>query len=412
MQKKIAINQLLPGMKVIDTDIGWQKLPYWQAPFVIRSGEDIVRLNQHCKTVIIEVADKISEPQITPSNSVDSTVEQKKSALKPVVKNANQALRDKISASFAVESYQHTLKVLSAAFNQIRSQQSFRGEGLYESMNNLLLSSLALPETLALICNLKEKDASLERKSLDVAVLSLMFGKALGLKKQQLHQLGLAALLHDIGMLKIPEALLTYKGSLSVGQRQQIQRHVEAGCYMLSANKQFKPLVGIIAYHHERFDGLGYPAGLKGRKIPLQARILQITTVFEALTRNRNYSTQHSTTNALSKLYSWRNKDLDGKLVESFIKTVGVYPAGTLVRLNNGFTGIVTDVHPSHRSRPSMQLLYNGDGKEINQTTDLDLTQEKYKKLQITKSLDPDEVPKKILSRVLGRMGLQGTDAA
>lgn len=401
MQKQVAINQLLPGMRVVQLDIGWQKIPQWQQPFVVESAEDIVRLHQHCKNVVIEVADTSPATEQMPSDLANSA-EQK--PLTVVKDDSMGELKEQVSVSFVIECYKRTLATLIQSFDQIRDGAPFDGKGLTECASNLLLSAYAHPEVLTLMCNLKEKDTSLEQKSLDVAVLSLLFGKALSLKKNQLEQLVLASLLHDIGMLRVPQELVEHQEKLTANQRKIIQKHVESGCYMLSAKAEFKALNSIIAYHHERYDGRGYPSGIKGENTPLPAKVLQIATLFEALTRDRQYSDQHSTTNALSKLYGWRNKALDGQLVERFIGTIGVYPVGTLVYLNNGYTGIVMVVHSSHRSRPTVQLLFDREGTWVNQDAEINLTEQKHKKLQITKSLDPEEFPDKVMDKIMQRL--------
>lgn len=453
--KEIPITQLLPGMQVIKTDVGWDKVRYWQGPFTIQTAEDIVRLFESCKTVFIETQAAPSiekEPSADRQPSVKTPQPEAKepaqaqpksvSAVKPTAKpkvaakassatktlasqqtspakptlvktdSAEQALKRKISVQFAIESYHNTLTVLSDCFSKIKAGHSMNDTALQNSVKNLMLSSMAHPETLSMICNLKEDSQSLEQKSLDVAVLSLMFGQAIGMKGKSLHRLAMAALLHDIGMLRIPAEILNQKQMLSVGQRQLIQKHVELGCTLLKQYDSLKPLCSIIAFHHERHDGNGYPMRISGRKIPLESRILSIITTYEALTRNRHFSEQHSTTHALSKLYSLRNKAFDSSLVEKFIKAVGVYPVGSLIKLNNGYTGMVTEINQNHRSRPVVQLLYKPDGRALNNGSTLDLKNARYGKLQIAKTLQPESLTANTLSKLRQNLGFSRKEAA
>ena len=454
MLKRVPINQLLPGMKVAKTDVGWEKIRYWQGPFTIQTANDIVRLFESCKSVFIEIEGDDSEAStddktasVTPKTQspapeaeekqavtqpIEKSVEkpaEPKIAEKPVASQAQaqpiatkptlvktesvkESLQRKISAEFAIASYHNTLNTLSECFQKLHQGQDIDDKPLQESVKNLTLSSMAHPETLSMICNLKENNQSLEQKSLDVAVLSLMFGQALGMKGKALQRLAMAALLHDIGMLKIPDEILNQKQPLSVRQRQLIQKHIELGCGILKRHPGLSHLRSIVAFHHERHDGNGYPSRISGRKIPLEARILSIVTTYEALTRSRHFSEQHSTTHALSKLYALRNKAFDGSLVEQFIKALGVYPVGTLVKLNNGYTGLVTEINPSHRSRPIVQLLYKPDGRALNNGSNLDLKNSRYSKIQVTTTLQPESLTANTLAKLRQNLGFNRQEAA
>lgn len=423
MQKTLSTAHLLPGMKVIQTDIGWDKLEGWSEPFHILNSDEALKLAEQCQSVLVEIApiqdnehsgpldnDETQEKQAI--NNEQQTEDYSDSGGLAPSPYRDNPLREKITLEFCLDCYQQTLETVQECFDRADTGLPIIKSEIEDSAKSLMLSSIARPETLAIICNLKEKTNSLAQKSLDVAVLSLLFGRSAGLKNDELHKLTMAALLHDIGMLRIPREILDQEEPLTIGQKIQIQKHVQYGCDMISETPALKPLNGIVTYHHERYDGLGYPQGLRGRKIPLAARILHITTTFEALTRNRHFTTQQSTTHALRKLYGWRNEALDGQLVERFIKTVGVYPSGTLVQLNNGYTGVVIDVHPSHRSRPSLQLLFSDTGAAFNHIETLDLSQESNREYAIKKTVEPSEITAEHLTAIRKRLGIQHARAA
>ena len=424
MQKKLKINQLLPGMKVIETDIGWDKLQPWDSPFFIRTSDDIVQLSEQCSAVLVEIAlPEIDEAELqtnagtteqTASDSETDTLSKLHTGVSGLASSPyrDNPLRKKISLSFCLDCYQQTFEMLQDCFERAQTGLPILQKDLESSAKSLMLSSIARPETLAIICNLKEKTDNLAQKSLDVAVLSLLFGRSAGLKNEELHKLTMAALMHDIGMLRVPAEILNQKEPLTIGQKLQIQKHVQYSCDMVAETPELKKLNGIIAYHHERYDGLGYPQGLKGRKIPLAARILHIVATFEALTRNRHFSEQQSTTHALKKMYSWRNEALDGQLVERFIRTVGVYPSGTLVQLNNGCTGVVIDVHPGNRSRPDLQLLFNDSGRAYSDIETLDLTHESNAAISINRTVEPSEISADKLAEIRSRLGIRHKRAA
>ncbi|WP_086479025.1 HD-GYP domain-containing protein [Oceanospirillum sanctuarii] len=394
MRQNIPVTQLMPGMKIVALDIGWTKSPKWTNPFVLNSGEDLALLLQHCKIVAIETNQAANEqaPEATAPSETTPKPAQAGAQPKKQPATSNASLEQRISKQFVIDSFHECMDILTANFDRVRNGQRIDANSIQATSKKLLISTIARPGTLALLSQLEEKDSSLERKSQDVAILSLNFGRSLGMSKAQLHKLCMSALLHDIGMIKIPAELLEQKETLSIGQRISIQKHVNYGCDILHQSSALRPLNSVIAYHHERFDGTGYPSGISGRKIPLEARILAITTAFEAMTRNRHFSNKETPTQALRKIYSLRNQNFDGKLVERFIRSVGVYPVGTLVELNKQQIGMVTDVAQATRSRPKVRCLFNHQGHPLPKQRDLDLAGGPFKKVKITRTVEPEEI--------------------
>ncbi|OOV86821.1 HD-GYP domain-containing protein [Oceanospirillum linum] len=432
MRQNIPVQQLTPGMKIMALDIGWDKSPKWTQPFVLSTSEDLALLLQHCNIVAIETdAPEEEKPLATESQKHPKPVlsEQKQAAdtetsdsvphkqtetgsppsglqVKPSKPQAKADLSSKVSRQFVIDSFHSCLDILSTNFERARSGLSLDASALEASSKKLLVSTLARPSTLTLLSQLEEKDSSLERKSLDVAVLSLSFGRSLGMSKAHLHRLCMSALLHDIGMIRVPEELLKQKEVLSIGQRISIQKHVDHSCDILHQSPALRPLNSIVAYHHERFDGTGYPAGISGRKIPLEARILAIITTFEAMTRNRHFSNKGTPTQALRNLYRLRNHNFDGKLVERFIQSVGIYPIGTLVELNRQQIGMVTDITRSARSRPKIRCLFDHEGKPLPKHQELDLADDALRKVNITRTVEPEEIPDLSLQMLAIELGL------
>jgi len=142
-------------------------------------------------------------------------------------------------------------------------------------------------------------------------------------------------------------------------------------------------------HHQERINGEGYPDGLKGRQIGFLARLVAITSVYEALTRNRSYRQALSPSRALGQLYRWRFHDFDSRLVEKFINSLGVYPPGCLVELSSGALAVVHATHPDQRLNPEVRLLTTADLKPLELQETLNLAE--HNNLNISKALDPKE---------------------
>lgn len=405
MRKKIPVSELTVGMRVVELDISWLESPFWRNAFTIKTQNEITILRQHCKHVEISVANTINKPKkvlahpsaptstsnsnapklplsVTPSSSIASRAIPKPSEAVTAPQKLDKAKQRLLQAS---EEMKHV-------FDEARAGRALDAPKLQQSVELLTQDILTDANSLLLLRQMQSKDQNLSEKSINVCILTLTFAKHLGIKKAELHQLGLGALLHDIGMLRVPNALLNYQGALNASQKAIIQQHVIAGVSMVAHHETLSGIKDMIAAHHERHDGSGYPKGLKGKEIPLFARILGITTTYEAMTRERFFSAKATPTQALSRLYAWRHKLFDGRLVEKFIQALGVYPPGCVVMLNNGYIAIVTEINPDQRTRPVIRILMDKNKVVLKDQPEIDLCVARDEPLVIQKILDTREL--------------------
>ena len=210
------------------------------------------------------------------------------------------------------------------------------------------------------------------------------FGRHLGLEKTKIETLALGGLLLDIGKTRQAEELLLKSGPLSVQEKQQMNMHVYLGVKILEESKKACPEVDIpvevmnmVATHHERADGSGYPQGLKNDAIPLFGRIASIVDSYDAMTSESLHvhgepMTPHA---AINELYELRGKKYEAGLIEQFIQAVGLYPTGSLVELNTGEVGAVVAVNGLRRLRPSMVMLLDRGKQALLRYAPMDLSQ-------------------------------------
>ncbi|OPX54086.1 HD-GYP domain-containing protein [Oceanospirillum multiglobuliferum] len=395
MRQRIPVSDLRVGMRVVELDISWLKSPFWRHAFTIQTQNEITLLRQHCQHVEISVSTKIKGaksakqlPSSTQGNSTQKAVDVPQQGMsKP---NASIVTHQKIAQ--AQQHLQQVAGKITDVFDDARTGHALDAPKLQHSVELLTQDVLTDTNSLLLLSQLQNKDQSLSEKSINVCILTLTFAKHLGIKKDQLHQLGLGALLHDIGMLRVPASLLNHKGTLNASQKAIIQQHVIDGVSMVAHHDNLADIKDMIAYHHERYDGSGYPYGLKGRAIPLFARILGITTTYEAMTRERFFSSKTTPTHALSKLYAWRHQLFDGRLVEKFIQALGVYPPGCIVQLNTGQIAIVTEINPEKRTRPVVRLLMSEDKVLLKEQPEINLIMSEYEWIKVQKILDTQEL--------------------
>lgn len=241
------------------------------------------------------------------------------------------------------------------------------------SVNNILDDLLSQDTLLVNLSDIRTFDDYTFAHSVNVAVLSLLMGIALGYDQLKLRNLGLGAILHDIGKTKLALEILNKPDKLTDEEFALVQKHSEDGFEMIRNSQELSILIAHIAYqHHEKYDGTGYPRGLKGTEINKLARIVAIADVYDALTADRPYRKRHLPHEACEYLMGACNSHFDHNLVSVFLKHVAPYPVGTVLELTTGEKAVVVRQHPDFLLRPVV-MVYEKDGKELNRCFEYDL---------------------------------------
>jgi len=213
--------------------------------------------------------------------------------------------------------------------------------------------------------------------SVNVCIFAIITGITLNYSRASLVQLGMGALLHDIGKTLIPVEILNKPGSLTPEEYSIVCRHAEFGFEILSQQEGLGKLVPLVAWeHHERYNGSGYPRGLKGEDIHEFAAITAIVDEYDALTADRVYRKAYPAHEAYEMLAAAGNFRHDYRLVKAFLSNVAAYPVGTLVQLNTGEIGVVLRTSPGQSHKPQVRLLYDREGKPFKIQPEMDLAQE------------------------------------
>ncbi len=209
----------------------------------------------------------------------------------------------------------------------------------------------------------------------NVCIISMQIGRGLGYDRGRLLELGEAAFLHDIGMVKFPD-IIQKTEALSQAEYNTLKQHPQIGFEILSHIDK-EPLSAIILdtvlKEHERVDGSGYPEGLKGDAIPESAQIVGLADVYEAVVHQRPYHKKRTPLEMLSEILSGKEA-FHHKLIKVLIERLGVFPVGTLVRLNTREVGIVLKTNPDSPLRPVVEILYDTDGRELKEAKQVDLS--------------------------------------
>lgn len=234
-------------------------------------------------------------------------------------------------------------------------------------------------DALSCMSRIRMKDEYLVEHSLNVAVLISIFAKHMSMDKKVIEQLALGAFLHDIGKVLVPSEILNKPGKLTAEEYEIMKGHVMKGLEVVKSMPNVPDIaLSLIATHHERLDGKGYPFGLKAEDITLYDRMIAIVDSYDAMTADRVYKNGMHPIQAFKNLVKDSQHSYDNELVEKFIQSLGLYPVGTLVKLTNGKIGIICGLNRNKPLKPIVRVFYNTRLKQNIAIEDLDLAKAKH----------------------------------
>jgi len=239
--------------------------------------------------------------------------------------------------------------------------------------NNLVSSIDRNPNALMCMTKIREKDTYLLEHSLNVAILLANFATHVGLDEEQIQELALSGFLHDIGKIKIPDEILHKPGRLNDQEMTIMKDHVYYGTKVLVEMGMPDSIVRTIGEHHERLDGYGYPEGLRGDEITQFGRMIAIVDTYDAITADRCYKVGMSSKKALQILLQDAPEKYDEGLVTQFVQCIGIFPVGSLVKLNNEKIAMVLKQHPIHATKPVVKVFYSIRGNHYLEPKELNL---------------------------------------
>jgi len=231
-------------------------------------------------------------------------------------------------------------------------------------------------DALACVINIRKKDEYLLEHSVSVSVLMTIFSRFLKIDKQIIQLLSVGAFLHDVGKINVPDSILNKPGKLTEAEFTVMKSHVNHSIEIIESTPGISELsLEVAALHHEKLDGTGYPFKIPKEKITTYGRMIAICDIFDALTANRCYKDGYSHLKSFSILRSLGKKNhLDIRLVDLFIKCMGVYPVGSLVELGSNKLAIVESRNDGDPTNPKVRSFYNAEHGRYVMTEDIDLS--------------------------------------
>lgn len=269
------------------------------------------------------------------------------------------------------------MNIVQESLEHVKNGNGFAENKIKNTVSGVIEEILSNKEVLFHLTDIRCMNGHTFSHSANVCILSIMTGISMGYNSDKLNELGIGALLHDIGKAKIMDVVNSEK-KLTNELFNLIQKHSEFGWEILSRSKDIGILAAYVAWqHHERYDGTGYPRGLSGKGITEYARIVAVADVYEALATDRPYRNRMLPHEVIDYIESRQGSDFDPDIVAAFIPNIAPYPVGSLVRLNTGSQGIVVNVHKLKPIKPTVKILFDDNGTPVSGARFLDLAKEK-----------------------------------
>jgi len=339
-------------MYVVELDRPWIETPFLFQGFLVSSEEEIDQLEEYCDFVYIDVTQ--THISYREKRKKRTEVKNRRIYKVPVEREL----------SVAVSHYDHAKKTVDNALSALRLSQDINTQEVKTAVRNCVKSVLKNPNAMLWLTQIKDKDDYTAEHSLRVSVMAVALGRELDLMEKELEDLGIAAMLHDVGKVNIPIEVLNKEGSLNKEEYELIKTHAAHGRKLLMSKSDVPPVAVDVAYnHHEHLNGKGYPRGVTADKIPYFAKIVSVVDAFDAITSDRVYSNARSTLEGLRILYDCRSQQFDEDIVRTFIRLVGIYPPGHIVELTNGEAGIILSCQRNNKLRPKVIVVRNPEKK-------------------------------------------------
>jgi len=373
---KVRIEDLEIGMFVSQLDKPWIETPYLIQGFLLKTREDIENLEKHCEFVYVDVL-LSEEPKKKGSSYIgaartDDEIKQQLIGTVPKKYKPKTSMNDElVSARDTHRTLSHTV---GDVMNDIANNKSLDSLALKRAINPMLDSIIRNPDAFAWLTRMKYKDNYTYNHAVSASVWAVSFGRHLGFPRPKLQSLALGAMLFDIGKMKLPDKLINNPKRYNQFEYDLVKKHTDYSLEILKNTKGIgSDVIEMVATHHERHNGSGYPNGMAGDQIPILGKIAGIVDCYDAIISDRVFATALSPHDAVKKLYDWRDIDFQAELVEQFIQVVGIYPVGTVIELSDGRVGVIVAQHKVWRLRPQVMILLDSDKKSLDNFDVLDL---------------------------------------
>lgn len=367
MLRKIRVDQLRLGMQLHELCGSWLDHPFWKKRFVLKDESDLQKLRASGVVECWIDTDKgfdLDAPPALPAeprspDPAPATTSARAPLDEVVALPAHVPVAEEAARAAALCS--RSKKAIESLFTDARLGKVISTEQCLSLVDDIATSMHRNPGALISLARLKTHDNYSYMHSVAVCALMVALGRKLGLGEDECREAGMAGMLHDIGKAMMPIEVLHKPGTLSNDEYAVIMTHPERGRELLAAAGDVSEIaIDVCFHHHERPDGRGYPEGLSGERLSLHARMGAVCDVYDAITSNRPYKDGWDPAESIARMSDWSQKgQFDPAVFQAFVESIGIYPTGSLVRLQSGRLAIVAEQNPASSLKPKVKIFFS-----------------------------------------------------
>jgi putative nucleotidyltransferase with HDIG domain len=375
MIKKIDIAQLIPGMYIHDLNCGWMDHPFATNRFITK--DESVALELRAIGVHELYIDTDKGLDIADAKTEEEVSEE---IQEQILHIAEEQPAPMVAVSLAEEAHRarklhgEANRIVKGIITDVRLGQQIEMEKVEPLVESMVDSIFRHQDALIPLARLKTHDEYTFQHSVSVCALMVAFARGLKLSRDIIKEIAIGALLHDVGKAKVPDSILNKPAKLTDAEFGKMKSHVVQSIIILQNTPGISQIaLDVAGQHHERFDGTGYPNRLKGDEISLYGQMGAIVDVYDAITSDRVYHKGMHPTEALKKLLEWSKFHFDPGMVQTFIRTLGIYPSGSLVRVSNNRLGVVLEQNAEKMLQPIVKIFYHAEKQYYLPPEEIDL---------------------------------------
>lgn len=344
---QMQVADLSLGMHVVELDRPWSETPFLFQGFHLENQEDIQAVQDCCRYVYIEVTE-------------EEWVEKKSNSRTKTIKRTRYTEKHNIASevSDANRTYQAAKSHIKLLLTSVQLGQALSTKETQSIVSECVDKVMKNPNAILWLTRLKNCDDYTAEHSINVSLLAIALGRHMGMDKWELENLGISALLHDIGKMNVPDEILNKPSRLNAEEFSEMAKHTLYAKKLLMERSDIYPGAVDVAFnHHERLDGKGYPRGIDSSKISMFTRIVTIVDAYDAMTSDRCYKVGMSSLDALRIINKHKGTQFDDAAAQKFIAMIGLYPPGYLMEMSNGEVGIILSHDKGYQLRPKVIMV-------------------------------------------------------